>query len=81
MEENIAFGMRARKEANPRQRARESRSGWHLVVARPQAWRPLQRTKQRVSLARAIVRKPSVLLLDEPLSHLDASERSRPGVS
>ena len=31
--------------------------------------------KQAVSLARAIVRKPSVLLLDEPLSHLDASER------
>ncbi|ACL69093.1 ABC transporter ATP-binding protein [Halothermothrix orenii] len=33
--------------------------------------------KQRVSLGRAMVREPSVFLLDEPLSHVDAKVRHR----
>lgn len=33
--------------------------------------------KQRVSLARALVREPTVFLMDEPLSHVDADVRHR----
>jgi multiple sugar transport system ATP-binding protein len=32
--------------------------------------------KQRVSIGRAIVREPAVLIMDEPISHLDASLRA-----
>ncbi|MCC7021841.1 MAG: ABC transporter ATP-binding protein [Thermomicrobiales bacterium] len=76
VEENITFGMRARKERDAVARAREvaERLGISpLLDRKPGGLSSGQ--KQRVSLARAIVRTPSVLLLDEPLSHLDAAER------
>jgi len=74
--ENIAFGLRARGKANRKERvadvARRIGLG-DILDARPAGLSSGQ--KQRVSLARAIVRQPDVLLLDEPLSHLDAAQR------
>ena len=76
--ENIAFGMRARGERDHKRRTHEvaERLGISAILGRkPGALSSGQ--KQAVSLARAIVRKPAVLLLDEPLSHLDAGERDK----
>lgn len=47
----------------------------HLLDRRPAELSGGQ--KQRVSLGRAMVRRPSVFLLDEPLSHVDAKVRHR----
>lgn len=78
VEENIAFGMKARKERDANRRAREvaERLGIAPILDRKPGGLSSGQ-KQRVSLARAIVREPTVLLLDEPLSHLDAAERDQ----
>lgn len=76
VEENIAFGLRARGKRDRKARVADvaGRIGLtDILQARPAGLSSGQ--KQRVALARAVARQPEVLLLDEPLSHLDAAQR------
>ena len=76
--DNMAFGLKLRKFPKDEIRERVEKAadilGLSAVLDRkPKALSGGQR--QRVALGRAIVRKPSVFLFDEPLSNLDAKLR------
>ena len=78
VEENVAYGLKARKvpkaEIAPRvKEALELVQIGHLAKRKPSELSGGQ--QQRVALARAFVIEPSVLLMDEPLSNLDAKLR------
>jgi spermidine/putrescine ABC transporter ATP-binding subunit len=76
--DNVAFGLRMRRVA---EREIEQRVGRALGMVRLTGLEkryPRQLSggqQQRVAVARAIVIEPSILLLDEPLSNLDAKLR------
>ena len=76
--ENIRYPLKVRKVPKEKheelvKRAAEKVQLGHLLKRRPRELSGGQR--QRVALSRAIVRTPSVFLMDEPLSNLDAQLR------
>jgi multiple sugar transport system ATP-binding protein len=77
--ENIAFNLRAKKIAPAEIDKRVKAVAEMLDITDILSRKPAELGgghKQRISLARALVRDPDVFLMDEPLSHLDAAQRS-----
>jgi multiple sugar transport system ATP-binding protein len=76
--DNIAFGLRSRRVRRPEIRRRVDEIGRVLGLHELLRRKPRQLSggqRQRVAMGRAIVREPSVFLMDEPLSNLDARLR------
>lgn len=76
--ENIAFPLRLRRIARSdiRKRVEDAMRLLQLEPIRDENVKSLSGgAQQRVSIGRALVRDPDVILFDEPLSHLDADQK------
>jgi multiple sugar transport system ATP-binding protein len=76
--DNIAFGLRMKKTPRARIAERVREISGVLALTEYLKRKPRQLSggqRQRVAMGRAIVRNPSVFLMDEPLSNLDARLR------
>lgn len=78
--ENIAFGLRLRKIPKDKVHEKVVEAANILGITEYLGKKPKEMSggqRQRVALGRAIVREPKVMLLDEPLSNLDAKLRTQ----
>ena len=76
--QNLAFGLKLRRLPRPQIESRVREAAAMLGIGDLLQRRPAELSggeRQRVALGRSVVRDPQVLLLDEPLSNLDARWR------